>query len=110
MSTSTRRARLRRHLPALVLAAGWAIALATWLLATPVDQDPEVEALRETRSYERQIQVIGGKFAMWGAQLSDLLDRMTHGRGLAYTLAAAAALVALAIWAWDRAGGDEREG
>jgi hypothetical protein len=102
----TARAPLRRLLPALVLAAGWAAALALWLLSAPVEPDPEVEALRQTRTYERQIQVLGGKFAQWGAELSDLLDRMGRGRGLAVTVAVATALVGLGIWAWDRADRD----
>jgi hypothetical protein len=107
MPAGSRRARLRRLLPALVLAAGFTAALAVWLLAAPVEEDPEVAALRETRSYERQIQVIGGKFALLGTQVSDFVDSLWHGQRLAIPIAAATALAALAIWAWDRAGQDD---
>jgi hypothetical protein len=103
------RTRLRRLLPAIVLAGGWAAAVAVFLLAAPVQEDADVYDLTHSRRYERQLQVIGGKAAVMGNEINDWLASLWHGKRLAYTIAAGTAVVALVAWACERAARAERQ-
>jgi hypothetical protein len=93
----------RRRLATLgILAVGWAAALAVYLSAGPVEDDPEAYDLTHSRIYDRQLEVIGGKAAIMGRDLQDWLASLGHGRRLAYPIAAATIVVALGYRAWDR--------
>ena len=103
--TTSRRAR-RRWIAGGILAAGWVVAATVYLTAAPVEDDPDVYDLEHSRTYVRQLEVIGGKAAVMGKEIDDWIAGLWRGRGRAYTLAAGAAIVALlAAWAWD---GSER--
>jgi hypothetical protein len=97
---------------AAILAAGWTAALAIYLTATPVEEDPQLAELENTKAYQRRVEVIGGKAALEGAQLQAWLESLWQGRRLAYTTATLTALVALGTWAVARGGGarDEQDG
>jgi hypothetical protein len=94
--------RRRRSVVATILAAGLSVALAVYLGAAPVEEDPEVYDLQHSRMYERQLEVIGGKSAVVGKEIDDWLASLWQGQRLAIPIAAATALAALACWAWDR--------
>ena len=83
-----------------VLGVGWAAAVAIYALAEPVVEDPDIAEAQLTKSYQRQMEVFGGKAALVGTQLDDWLASLWHGQRLAYTVAVLTALVALACWAW----------
>lgn len=82
-----------------VLAAGGSAAVAIYALAEPVLESPDLEEARLSKSYERQMEVFGGKAALVGSQLDDWLASLWHGERLAYTVAVLTVLVALACWA-----------
>ena len=83
-----------------VLGVGCAAAVAIYATASPVLEDADLEEARLSKSYERQMEVFGGKAALVGSQLDDWLASLWHGQRLAYTVAVLTALVALACWAW----------
>jgi len=99
----------RRWIAASILAAGWTAALAVFLAAAPVEEDPDVYDLEHSRIYNRQLEVIGGKAAILGKEIDDWVAGLFQGRNLAYTLAAASALVALGVWLWPPARGADGE-
>jgi hypothetical protein len=83
-----------------VLVAGWAIALAVYFIAAPVLQDPDIEEAQLSKSYERQMEVFGGKATLLGAQLDDWFTSLWHGQNLAYTIAVLTAILALGSFLW----------
>ena len=78
-----------------VLAVGWAIALAIYATAEPVVQDPDVEEAQLSKSYERQLEVFGGKAALVGTQLEEGFASLWHGQRLACTVGVLTAIAAL---------------
>ncbi len=82
-----------------VLAAGWSAAVAISALAEPVLESPDIEEARLSKSYEREMEVFGGKAALVGSQLDEWLASLWHGQRLVYTVAVLTALVGLACWA-----------
>jgi hypothetical protein len=78
-----------------VLAVGWAIALAIYATAEPVAQDPDIEAAQLTKSYERQMEVFGGKAALVGTQLEEGFASLWQGQRLAYAVGVLSAIAAL---------------
>jgi hypothetical protein len=90
----------RRRIALGVLALGWTAALAVFLAAAPVAEDPDVYDLEHSRTYDRQLEIIGGKAAVMGKEIDDWLVGLVEGRNLAYTIAAVTGLVAAAVWLW----------
>ena len=99
----------RRRIVLAILALGWTAALAVFLAAAPVTEDPDVYDLEHSRTYVRQLEVLGGKAAVLGKELDDWLSGLVEGRNLAYTIAAATALVAAAVWLWPARGPDDED-
>jgi hypothetical protein len=85
-----------------ILAVGWTIALAVYLSAATVQEDPDISIWEQSKSYQRQLEMIGGKSAVVGSELNDWIASLWHGKGLAYTIATATVVVAFACYAWDR--------
>jgi len=103
MGEKETRARAPYRLAALwTLALGWAAALWVYVTAVPVDEDPDLYDLTHSRAYLRQVEVIGGKAAVLGTELTNAFESLWRGRELAGTLAALSALLALGIWLWPR--------
>ena len=101
-----------RLVVAAILAAGWTAAVTIYVTATPVEKDPQLADLEQTKAYQRRVEVLGGKAALEGAQLQEWFESLWQGRRLAYTTATLTALVALGTWAVARGGGarDEQDG
>jgi len=96
-------ARAAHRLAALItLALGWAVSLWVYVTAVPVDEDANVYDLTHSKAYLRQLEVIGGKAAVLGTELTNGFENLWHGRELAGTLAALTALLALGVWLWPR--------
>jgi hypothetical protein len=110
MAGTPSRASRVRLVVAAILAAGWTAALAIYLTATPVEEDPQISDWEHTKAYQRQLQVIGGKAAVEATELQAWLESLWQGRRLAYTTAALTAVAALAYWAVERAARRERAG
>lgn len=85
-----------------ILAVGWAAALGIYATAEPVEENPDIADLEQTKGYQRQLEVIGGKAAVVGARLADGWDGLWHGQRLAYTVGVLTALAAGAYALWDR--------
>ena len=88
---------------AAILAAGWLAALVVYATAEPAEENPDLVDLEQSKGYVRQLEVIGGKAAVMGSELTEWLEGLWHGRRLAATLAVLTAAVAGAYALWDRA-------
>jgi hypothetical protein len=99
----------RRRIALGLLALGWTAALAVFLASAPVTEDPDVYDLEHSRIYVRQLEVLGGKAAVMGKELDDWLAGLVEGRNLAYTIAAATALLAAAVWLWPAREPDDED-
>jgi hypothetical protein len=91
-----------RLVVAAILVAGWTASLAIYVTATPVEQDPQLADLEQTKAYQHRVEVVGGKAALESAQLQDWLESLWQGQRLAYTTAVLTAIVALVVWALAR--------
>jgi hypothetical protein len=62
--------------------------------------DPDPEAAREIRGrmYEHNLEIIGGKFAVYLAQFDDWFAGLWRGTALAYTIAVLSVAIALACF------------
>jgi len=96
------RASRARLVAAAILVAGWTASLAIYVAAAPVEKDPQLADLEQTKAYQRRVEVIGGRAALEAAQLQDWLESLWQGQRLAYTTAALTSLVALGYWALAR--------
>jgi hypothetical protein len=103
-----RASRIRLVLAA-ILAAGWTAAVAVYVTATRVEEDPQLAALEQTKAYQRQVEVIGGKAALEAAQAQAWLESLWQGQRLAYTIAVLTALFALLVWVLARERTPRRE-
>jgi hypothetical protein len=92
----------RRLLVGAILLAGWTAAAVIWATATPVEDDPDVADVFQSRTYRRQLERIGGKGALLAADLDDWFAGLWHGRRLGTTTAVLTAAIALGAWAWTR--------
>ena len=109
MSDLLRSASRIRLVVGAILVAGWTASLAIYLTATPVEKDPQLADLEQTKAYQRRVEVIGGKAALEAAQLQDWLESLWQGQRLAYTTAVLTAIFALVVWALARTPRRERE-
>jgi hypothetical protein len=94
--------RIERHRAILgsILAVGLAVALAVYVTAAgqPAAQDSDVIDWEQSKVYERQVEVIGGKAAVVGNELRAFFGSLWHGRRLAGTIVALTGLVALGYY------------
>jgi hypothetical protein len=83
-----------------ILAAGWGAALAIYLTVAPVVPDADLEDIELSKTYQRQVELIGGKAALVGGEIDEFVGSLWHGQRLAYTIAALTAVVALGGYLW----------
>jgi hypothetical protein len=94
----------RRYVAGGILAVGWTAALAIYVSAPAAVDDPEIYDMEHSKTYVRQMEVIGGRAAMFATQFDDWFAGLWQGRPLAYTIAFLTLVVALLYFAWDRGG------
>ena len=85
-----------------ILLAGLAGAALVYVFAAG-DEDAELAAeISRDRMYEHNLQLMGGKAAVYMAQFDQWFSGLWHGRSLAYTIAVLAVAIAVAcFWvAW----------
>jgi hypothetical protein len=80
-----------------ILAVGLAAALVIYVTAVPA-ADPLEIGLTESKQYQRQVELYGGKANLLALEAMDLLRSLLHGRRLAATVACASAIVAAGYW------------
>lgn len=88
-----------RRVVAAILIVGWAIALGAYLTApAPVAEDEQVSGeiydMEHSKTHLRQIEMIGGKAAVFTAELNDAIASLWEGRNRAYTIAGLTVAVA----------------
>jgi hypothetical protein len=94
--------RRARTVAAAILALGLGASAAVYVHAgAPAPaEDPEAEAeaydATHSRSYERQVEQIGGKAAAFAIEMNERVASAFRGRALAYTLAVASVALAAA--------------
>lgn len=87
----------RRHfITGGILCVGWLIALIVYITSEPTMEDYDIYEMEHSRKYLRQVEMIGGKAALFANDLREWVAGLFHGRSLAYTIAVVAAIVALA--------------
>lgn len=87
----------RRRIALAVLLAGLAAAAAVFALAPPdaaVDPGDPLYQLDHSRARLRRIELMGGKFALFAAELQESIAGLWEGRARAYTIAALATVIA----------------
>ena len=79
------------------------IALAVYVTATPVVENPEAEELEHSKAYlrSRWTAIGGAAAAVLGNDLREWFDSLWHGQRLAFTIAVIAVLVAGAYYVWE---------
>ena len=92
--------RLPRHLVAYYCAAGVLVvgllaATLVYIFATDNDIDEAAE-LANARMYQHNLEVIGGKFAVYLDEFNRWFASLWHGRSLAYTIGVLAIGIAIA--------------
>lgn len=85
--------RLRRWLRA-ILALGFGAALLIYVTATPAPADALGYDPMDTKRYLRELEVVGGKANVLGAQFQQWFMSLWHGRPLAFMVALATVLLA----------------
>ncbi len=93
----------RRVVTGSILAVGWIAAVVVYATASPVADDPDVYDIEHSKRYLRQLEMIGGKAAVFTSELNEWVASLWHGRALAYTIAVLTIAVAIGYWLWDRA-------
>jgi hypothetical protein len=86
-----------RIVAALILVVGLTTALSIYLTAVP-PPDPSEIGLNESKTYQRQVELYGGKANVLAVEAMDWLRSLTHGRRLAITVACVTVIVAAGFW------------
>lgn len=85
----------RRVIATAIALLGFGSALAIFLTAPP--DEPLAWDPMQSKQYLRQLEVIGGKSAVFGAELQQWFSSLWHGENLAFTVAFLTLLV-LAVY------------
>jgi hypothetical protein len=75
------------RISALLLAAGFAAAVAIWFLAPPAEGDAVRDDPLNEKRYRRELRVIGGQANQLSADFLEWFGERWEGRNLAYTVA-----------------------
>jgi len=75
----------RRIVAAVIAVVGCAVGLAIWALATPDEANP-LEAYEQSKRYDAELQRVGGKSAVFGAELQHGIASLFHGPTLGLTI------------------------
>ena len=86
--------RTRMDILRVILLGGCTAALGVWLTAPAPAADPLGDPLDNSKIYERNIEMVGGKANLVASQITDGLKSMLHGKPLALTLAVLTVLAA----------------
>jgi hypothetical protein len=81
----------------MILVVGFTTALWIYLAAAP-PADPSEIGLNESKAYQRQVELYGGKANVLAVEAMDWLRSLVHGRRLAITVACVTAIVAAGFW------------
>jgi hypothetical protein len=81
-----------RRVVATILIVGWAIALGVYVTAPPpVPEDEqvsgEIDDMEHSKTHLRQIEMVGGKAAVFTAELNEGIASLWEGRTRAFTIA-----------------------
>ncbi|HZR09198.1 MAG TPA: hypothetical protein VFA79_11510 [Myxococcales bacterium] len=87
-------ARGHRFVPIAILAVGWAVGVAVYLTADSDDSLP-FELTADSKLYLDRLEKLGGKSAVFYAQLNDFVASLWHGPRLGVTIGVLSSLVAL---------------
>jgi len=82
----------------MILAVGLASALWIYLAAAPAPDDISADDPTDSKQYQRQMELYGGKANVLAADLMRWLGSLWRGRRLAVTVACATVLVAGGFW------------
>ena len=82
----------------MILAVGLASALWIYLAAAPGPGDISADDPTDSKQYQRQMELYGGKANVLAADLVRWLGSLWRGRRLAVTVACATVLVAGGFW------------
>ena len=74
------------------------LAAAAWIRLTAVDPPASAVPLQRLKLQEQQLQIIGGKFAVEAARITEWFDGLWVGRTLATTVAVITVVTALACF------------
>ena len=83
---------------AIILALGFGSALWIYLAAGPAPGDASGDDPADSKQYQRQMELYGGKANVLAAELLRWFGSLWHGRRLALTVACATVLVAGGFW------------
>ena len=83
---------------------GCAIGLAIWALATPDAANP-LEAYEQSKRYDAELQRVGGKSAVFGAELQRGIASLFHGPTLGLTICGLSLALAGGLLFFTRARG-----
>ena len=90
----------RRLLVAGTIAAiGWACATPIIVLA-PSDVEDPLREYKSSKQYETSMERIGGKSAVFGSEINELLASLFRGARFGYTIGVASLVVAAISLAW----------
>ena len=88
----------------MILVVGFTTALWIYLAAAPPDEQSDV-GLNESKQYQRQVELYGGKANVLAIEAMDwphhrpaAVQRLAHGRRLAITVACLTVVVAAGFW------------
>jgi hypothetical protein len=81
----------------MILVVGFTTALWIYLSAAPPPDLSEI-GLNESKPYQRQVELYGGKANALAIEAMDWLRSLAHGRRLAITVACVTVIVAAGFW------------
>ena len=94
-----------RLVVAVILIVGWTIAAAVYVGSPPpAAEDAEIDEMEHTKKYLRDVEIVGGKAAVFTSELNAWLASLWEGRRRAYTIAFLTVAVAGAYVLLERAG------
>jgi hypothetical protein len=81
----------------MILVVGFTTAL--WIYLTAASPpDPSEIGFNESKPYQRQVELYGGKANVLAIEAMDWLRSLAHGRRLAITMACVTVIVAAGFW------------
>ena len=100
----------RRIVAAVLVVVGSGIGLAIWALATPDAANP-LEEYEQSKRYDAELQRVGGKSAVFGAEMQRGIASLFHGPTLGLTICGLSLALAGGFLFFTRErGGPPREG
>jgi hypothetical protein len=82
------RARRVRLVLVAILALGWGAAVTVYVRAPAVEDNPDLQQMKESKKYLRELERMGGKMVVLTTDIDDWLASLWEGKARAYTIAA----------------------